>query len=83
MQTTLIINDDVYRSCTLEAARLGVTIDRFVEDAIRARLGRCGGFDVAWPAELAERDRVMESLLAATAHFRVGERPTREDSYRR
>ncbi len=30
-------------------------------------------------AEIAERDRLMDSLLKATAHFRVGTKPTREE----
>ena len=34
-------------------------------------------------AEIAERDRLMEALLQATAHFRVGDRPTREQMHER
>ena len=29
--------------------------------------------------EIGERDRIMDSLLQATSHFRVGRRPTREE----
>lgn len=78
MQTTLRINDEVYRTAKAEAARLGMTVTAYIEDALRRRIN--GGHGSAnWQAEIAERHRLMEGLLQATAHFRVGERPTREE----
>ncbi len=38
MKTTLNLNDDVLRRCKQSAARDGVTLTRFVEDALRAKL---------------------------------------------
>jgi hypothetical protein len=40
MQTTLRIQDDIYREAKAEAAREGITMTRFLESAIRMRLGR-------------------------------------------
>ena len=79
MQTTLRINDTIYREAKAEAAREGITLTRFIEQALQDRInqGRHGSTVAA--EEVAERNRVMESLLLATAHFRVGPRPTREE----
>lgn len=79
MQTTLRIDDDVYRQAKAEAARRGVTLTRFIEDALRDRVQRNGGADAAPTEEQFQRDRLMEGLLQATAHFRVGTHPTREE----
>jgi hypothetical protein len=38
MQTTLRIQDELYREAKSEAARQGVTLTRFLEDAIRMKL---------------------------------------------
>ena len=38
MQTTLRIDDDLYREAKAEAARQGVTLTRFLEDGLRLRL---------------------------------------------
>lgn len=38
MKTTLNLNDEVLRRCKQSAARNGVTLTRFVEDALRAKL---------------------------------------------
>jgi hypothetical protein len=38
MQTTLRINDQLYREAKVEAARQGVTLTRFLEEGIRLRL---------------------------------------------
>ena len=38
MKTTLNLNDQVLRQARRQAARAGVTLDRFIEDALRARL---------------------------------------------
>ncbi len=79
MQTSLRINDDIYRKAKAEAARLGVTLTRFIEDALRARVAQCAATNATQQAEIDERNRLMESLLQATAHFRVGAKPTREE----
>lgn len=79
MQTTLRIDDDVYRQAKAEAARSGVTLTRFIEEALRDRVERSSAADSAMQKESAERDRLMEGLLQATAHFRVGTHPTREE----
>jgi hypothetical protein len=83
MQTTLRIDDQIFREAKAEAARLGVTLTRFIEDALRERVERAAGGLSGRGAEITERDRLMESLLKATAHFRVGERPTREELHER
>lgn len=38
MQTTLRINDDIYREAKAEAAREGVTLTRFLESALLLKL---------------------------------------------
>lgn len=38
MQTTLRLDDDLYRQAKARAAELGVSLTRFLEDALRARL---------------------------------------------
>jgi hypothetical protein len=38
MQTTLRIDDQLYREAKTEAAREGITLTRFLEDSIRSRL---------------------------------------------
>jgi hypothetical protein len=40
MQTTLRIQDAIYREAKIEAAREGISITRLIEDALRCRLGR-------------------------------------------
>jgi hypothetical protein len=83
MQTTLRIDDQIYREAKAQAARLGVTLTRFIEDALRARVEGAVKDSSSRSAEFAERNRLMESLLEATAHFRVGDRPTREELHER
>jgi hypothetical protein len=79
MQTTLRIDDQVFRTAKAEAARLGVTLTHFIEDALRERVAQHAGREEEVDSEIAERERLMESLLQATAHFRVGAHPTREE----
>ena len=79
MQTTLRIDDHVFRNAKAEAARLGVTLTRFIEDALRERIRQQSGQTHEANDEIAERERLMEALLQATAHFRVGAHPTREE----
>lgn len=38
MQTTLRIDDELYRKAKSEAARQGVTITRYIEEALKLRL---------------------------------------------
>jgi len=38
MQTTLRLDDDLYRQAKARAAELGVSLTRFLEDSLRARL---------------------------------------------
>ena len=42
MKTTLNLNDQVLRQAKQRAARDGITLTRFVEDALRARLAGTG-----------------------------------------
>lgn len=77
MQTTLRIDDEVYRAAKAQAAVRGETITRFIEQALRDRIARSEGTAVS--AEMQERDHLMEALMKRTAHFRVGHRPTREE----
>jgi len=77
MQTTLRINDDIYREAKALAARSGITLTRFIEEALQERIGRSqNGMSVS---EVSERNKIMEALLLSTAHFRVGPQPTREE----
>ena len=75
MQTTLRIDDTIYRSAKAEAARRGMTLTAFIEralsDLIRAGHGK--------GSDLEERDQLMEALLRRTAHFRIGKKPTRDE----
>ena len=77
MQTSLRIDDGVYRSAKAEAARLGETLTRFIEEALRERIERSSSSVAA--AEVQERDRLMEAMLKRTARFRIGPKPTREE----
>jgi hypothetical protein len=79
MQTTLRIDDATYREAKAEAARLGLTLTRFIEEALRQRIESSRPGAAARQREIAERDRLMESLLRRTARFRVGRKPTREE----
>ncbi len=80
MQTTLRIDDVTFREAKAEAARLGITLTRFIEEALRQRIaGGHTGDDDARQRQIHERDRLMESLLRRTARFRVGRRPTRNE----
>lgn len=77
MQTTLRIDDEIYRAAKVQAASQGATLTRFIEEALRERIARAAAMPVS--AEVRERDRLMEALLKRTAHFRVGRKPTREE----
>jgi hypothetical protein len=40
MQTTLRINDDLYREAKAQAAREGITLTRFLESALQQKLAK-------------------------------------------
>lgn len=42
MQTTLRINDEVYRRAKAKAGELGLSLTRFFEEAVEERLSRLG-----------------------------------------
>lgn len=50
MQTTLRIDDQLYREAKSEAAREGVTLTRFLEEGIRLRLEQRAGRRAVQPA---------------------------------
>ncbi len=81
MQTTLRIDDQIYRRAKAEAARTGVTLTHFIEQALLRSLEGNGAAeaDDGIAAEIAERNKLMEALLRRTAHFRIGPKPTREE----
>jgi antitoxin component of RelBE/YafQ-DinJ toxin-antitoxin module len=79
MQTTLRIDDAIYREAKAEAARLGITLTHFIEEALRRHIARRDAIEAEQQEKIAERDRLMESLLQATAHFRIGPKPTRDE----
>jgi len=83
VQTTLRINDQIFRTAKAEAAQLGVTLTRYIEDALRERIERRHTINAAKSPEVAQREQMMEALLQATAHFRVGDRPTRDEMHER
>ncbi|WP_299430419.1 toxin-antitoxin system HicB family antitoxin [uncultured Meiothermus sp.] len=49
MQTTLRINDALYRKAKAEAARQGITLTQFLEEALRLRLQHRPGKPVQLP----------------------------------
>jgi hypothetical protein len=86
VQTTLRINDEIYREAKSAAARTGCTLTRYIEEALSERLNS-GAKSASvkrklkprLSREVQERNRLMEALLKRTAHFRVGRKPTREE----
>ncbi len=79
MQTTLRIDDATYREAKAEAARLGLTLTRFIEEALRQRIASSRPGAAAPQRAIDERNRIMEALLRRTARFRVGRKPTRDE----
>jgi antitoxin component of RelBE/YafQ-DinJ toxin-antitoxin module len=76
MQTTLRINDAIYRSAKSDAARRGMTMTKYIETALQ-KFGQSGENELE--TEAKERDRLMEALLQKTANFQIGDQPTREE----
>jgi hypothetical protein len=79
MQTTLRINDDVFRRAKAEAAKAGITLTQFIEEALAEKSKDRSRQSSKHDTEVEERNRLMEALLRRTAHFRVGKKPTREE----
>ena len=79
MQTTLRLHDDIHRHAKAEAARLGVTLTQFIEDAIRAKVAGRTSIAANRQAEVDQRNQMMKALLRKTAHFRKGPKPTRDE----
>ncbi len=83
MQTTLRIDDELYREAKAEAVRSGITVTRFIEEALRLRLASSGSERRGGGESIRERDQLMEALLQATAHFRIGPKASREEMHER
>jgi hypothetical protein len=49
MQTTLRINDELYREAKSEAAREGITLTTYLESALRLRLGKARSLPAGEP----------------------------------
>lgn len=79
VQTTLRIDDDIFRQAKAEAAKAGVTLTKFIEQALVEKAKSASAPLQKRSAEIDERNRLMEALLRRTAHFRVGRKPTREE----
>jgi antitoxin component of RelBE/YafQ-DinJ toxin-antitoxin module len=79
MQTTLRIDDDIYREAKANAARCRLTVTRYIEEALKS-YAKAGMEGIESGVE--ERNRLMEALLKETAHFRIGGKPTREQPSR-
>ena len=62
MQTTLRIDDQLYRRAKMEAAREGISLTKFLEDSIRKRLDQ-GASDLAgeWNLRVCEGDNPYPS----------------------
>jgi len=74
MQTTLRIDDAVFREAKAEAARAGVSLTRFIEEALRQRLA-----EPTDEAKMRQRNQLMDELARRTEHFLPGTKPTREE----
>jgi len=78
VQTTLRINDAVYRRAKAAAAAQGMTMTRFIEQALTSQVsGSVAKASV--DAGVEERNQWMEALLQRTAHFKIGKRPGRQE----
>ena len=77
VQTTLRINDKIYREAKAEAARIGITVTQFIEKALQSELQRSA--NSSHQEDIQERNEIMEALLRRTARFRVGRKPKREE----
>jgi len=64
MQTTLRLDDDLYRRAKAQAAEQGISLTRLVEEAIRERLDR--------PAPSRRRRRLRLPVSSATGGLAPG-----------
>jgi len=80
MQTTLRIDDEIYREAKANAARFRLTVTRYIEEALKS-YAKAGMEGIEREAE--ERNHLMEALLKETAHFRIGGKATREQMHER
>lgn len=62
MQTTLRLDDQLYREAKAEAAREGVTLTRFLEDGIRLRLEQRAARSAVKPAFRIFKGKVSPSI---------------------
>ncbi len=76
----LRINGEIYREAKTIAARNGMTLSQFIEEAVKERIDRMQNGSSFTDADHHQR---METLLLSTAHFRIGPKPTREEMYER
>jgi hypothetical protein len=83
MQTTLRIDDQIHRQAKAEAAKRGITLTQFIEEAIQERIAEPRSSLTSKQAEAEERNRLMEALLQRTANFRMGKKLTREQMHER
>lgn len=72
MQTTLRLNDQVYRDAKAEAARLGVTLTRFIEDALHDRIRQVRNGLNGADDPVTVRNRIMEEPVAGHRAFSRG-----------
>ena len=82
MKMTLRIDTKLYRQAKAAAAQEGITLTKFIEQALQHQLQRVGSNGVKsrrLEKEIAERNRMMDALLGRTAHFRLGPRPSRDE----
>jgi hypothetical protein len=91
MQTTLRLNDQLYRAAKARAAQEGITLTRFIEEALNLRLragqqGVPNGLDaeeLRRQEAMTQRNILMDGLLDRTAHYRIGPKPTRDEMHER
>jgi hypothetical protein len=76
---TVAVDEEVYHAARVEAARRRRSLSALVRDFLTQLQTGGSGTD----PEIEERNRLMESLLRRTAHFRVGRKPTREELHAR
>lgn len=83
---TVSVGEEVYHAARVEAARRRKSLSALVRDFLaglqaedQTKGGRRIGKVSVRDPEIEERNRLMESLLRRTAHFRVGRKATREE----
>ena len=76
---TVSMDDEVYHAARVEAARKRTSVSAIVREFLTELRAGARSAD----REIAERNRLMDSLLRRTAHFRVGRKPAREELHAR